>query len=159
MEDESKSYLINNTTTDIETSFQDLATELNDKIFVFTGKYWKYIYADRFLKIMIMLSSMIAAMILSFEMIDRSYHDLISLCIVYGLVIFNLLCIVSLIFFKVRLKCVYYNTLSKLYSNILVDLKKTLTNPMEGRNCRHEYERIVMNVNTVVQVANSYKMV
>lgn len=162
MEEKSESHLLTITTEDIETSFQTLSTDLNDKIFLFTKKYWRYVYIDRFLKIIILISSMMSVMLLSFEIIDNDVHnqsDMYTLYTVYILCIINLIYIMTLLLFKVSDKCVYYSTIRKLYHNMSIELRKILIKPMNKIEYQHAYENVILQVNTVEQFESSYKVV
>jgi hypothetical protein len=161
MKDETQNTLLDITPADIETAFQAVSIDLNDKIYLFTYGYWKYIYIDRFLKIMILISSMVSFMILLIKLFSVNLQ-IVSDIGVYVIFIFssiNLLNILLLLFFKVRSKCVYYNTISKLYYNISMNLKKILVNPMNKTECDCVYKNIINQINLVEQFESTYKIV
>ena len=58
---------------------------------------------------------------------------------------------------QIRVKCVYYNTILKLYINRLTQCKKKLANPMTKNQIQHLYEKITIQINTIEQYEDSYK--
>lgn len=156
--------LINISPINIQNSFQELLTELNDKVYVYTAYYWRYIYIDRFCKIILLASSVTSAMILSFNIasfteVSVQHTFFINLCIIYGFNLLTLLLCVTLLFFKIRSKCVYYSGISKLYGNVLAELKKIVSDPMNQLKCEHEYERIIKQLTTIDQFEMMYKII
>jgi hypothetical protein len=143
----------------IENAFQELITELNNKVFEFTKMYWKYIYLDRIFKGLIGIISMVSVMILSFDVINNEHvnHNMISLYIVYSLLLTNLVCVVIMSSLQLRVKCVHYSTILKLYSNRLAQCKKKLANPMTKEQIQLFYEKIMMQINTIEQYEDSHK--
>lgn len=157
--------LVDITTLEIENSFQKIISILNNKIFIFNNKYWKYIYFDRFFKTLIGITTMISVMILSFDVIpfksgnNHVSDDMISIYIIYVLLIINLICVIIMSILKIRVKCVYYNNILTLYSNRLAVLKKKLSNPMNPSQFHHLYEKMMIQLNTIEQYENSSKIV
>jgi hypothetical protein len=156
---ELESHTVDINTRIIKNAFQELITELNNKVFRFTKMYWKYIYLDRFFKGLIGITSMVSVMILSFDVINNAHvnDDMISIYIIYSLLLTNLICIIIMSSLQIRVKCVYYNTILKLYSNRLAKCKKKLANPMTKDQIQHLYEKIMIQINTIEQYEDSYK--
>jgi predicted proteasome-type protease len=155
---DTESYSIDINTCTIENAFQELITELNNKVFIFTKMYWKYIYLDRFFNGLIGIISMISVMILSFDVITNKHgNNIISIYIVYSLLLTNLLGVIIMSSLQIRVKCVYYNTILKLYSNRLAQCKKKLADPMTKDQIRNLYEKIMTQINTIEHYESSYK--
>ena len=154
-------YTVDIITRMIENAFQELITELNNKVFRFTKMYFQYIYLDRFFKGLIGITSMVSVMILSFDVINNEHinDDMISIYVVYSLLLTNLVCVIIMSSLQIRVKCVYYNTILKLYSNRLAQCKKKLAKPMTKEQIQHLYEKIMMQINTIEQYEDSYKAI
>ena len=163
-DEKSNLYLVDIKQSEIELIFQEIITELNNKVFIFTNKYWKYVYLDRFFKIIISITSMISVMILSFDVapfkLDENgiYSAMTSLYIVYSLIMTNLICVVIMSSLKVRVKCVYHNTLANLYKNRLAVIKKKISNPMTTLKIHELYEKTMLQLNTIENYEESYQM-
>jgi predicted proteasome-type protease len=155
---EHESHTVDINTGIIENAFQELITELNNKVFKFTKMYWKYVYLDRFFKGVIGIISMVSVMILSFDVITNEHvNDMISIYIVHSLLLTNLVCVIIMSSLQIRVKCVYYNTILKLYSNRLAQCKKKLADPMTKEQIQNLYEKIMMQINTIEQYEDSHK--
>lgn len=148
-------------TFDIKISIEEILKELCDKVFMYTNLYWKYVYLDRFFSVALMVTSMVVTIILSLEIVNmvenNNQVNCIALYVAFGVMVSNLIMIVSKLFFKTRSKCVSYNSLSKMYSNILTNAKKKLANPMNDIGFKNAYDDIIAQTNIIDQYEATYR--
>lgn len=161
---QSESKLIDINKSEISYAFQEIVNELNHKVIMFTNKYWRYVYLDRFFKITISMTSMVAVMLLSFDVIpigsikNHATSDMISIYIVYSLMMINLICMSIISLLQVRVKCVYYSTILNLYKNKLSYIKKKILNPIQPAKIQQLYEKILLQLNAIENYEDSYQM-
>jgi hypothetical protein len=141
-------------TNNITLALEEVLKELCDKVYMYTNLYWKHVYMDRFCGIVVLMASLVSSIVLAFELVDEPKN--IIFCVLFGLSVCNTLCSASRLILKIRTKCVSYNSLSKMYSQILTDSKKTLSNPMNNNGFQRSYENIIARINMTDQYASSY---
>jgi hypothetical protein len=144
-------------TTNIKLALEEVLSELGDKVYVYTNLYWKHVYMDRFCGIVVLMTSLVSSIMLALELVDDPKN--IIFCVLFGLSVCNTLCNASRLFLKIRTKCVSYNSLSKMYSQILNDSKKTLSNPMNNNGFQRSYESIIARINITDQYASAYRFI
>lgn len=151
--DEQKMLLVN--TNNIKLAIGEILTELSNKVHLYTNLYWQHIYIDRFCNIVTLLTSLSVGVIVAIEIID-DHHNVIFI-VLFCLVALNIICNTSRLFIKIRDKCVSYNSLIKMYGQVLTDSKKVLANPMNNDEFCISYENIITKINIVDQYASSYR--
>jgi len=144
-------------TTNIKLALEEVLRELDDKVYMYTNLYWKHVYMDRFCGIVLLMTSLMSSIMLAFELVNDQKN--IIFCILFGLSVCNTLCNTSRMFLKIRTKCVSYNSLSKMYSQILNDSKKSLSTPMNNNGFKRSYENIIARINTTDQYASAYRFI